>query len=181
MILRLTTELGRKIGVTPQQRLPADPNPFADWSVRVFRVDRHPYVIVTNTASLYSMLMPGEGIKGEAAFLSRLKGTMERFLKEDGLAAVFEEFVAPSASRILYSKALDRGVTGSMNDCVKSAEWGLLEMGMSLDDISRQLNGTPSTYIRLDSTHEFPQRNFRRLYNQLSGAGIGQSPTEEER
>ncbi len=36
MILRITAKLGKKIGVSPPGSLPADPNPFADWSARLF-------------------------------------------------------------------------------------------------------------------------------------------------
>ena len=62
MILRVTAKLGKKIGIDPATRLDRDPNPFTDWTADLFRAGRVQYILVTNTASLYSMLMYGKGI-----------------------------------------------------------------------------------------------------------------------
>ena len=54
MIVRVSAKLGKKIDLSPDRVLPAHPNPFADWSSHLFRADRTQYILITNTASLYS-------------------------------------------------------------------------------------------------------------------------------
>jgi hypothetical protein len=55
MILRLSGKIAKKIHVKPAAVLPADSNPYADWSTHVFLAARTQYILVTNTASLYSL------------------------------------------------------------------------------------------------------------------------------
>jgi uncharacterized protein DUF6933 len=45
--------LGKKIHLAPARWLPADANPFADWSAHLFTAERVQYLMLTNTASLY--------------------------------------------------------------------------------------------------------------------------------
>ena len=71
MIFRISTKLGKKIHVTPDKMLPVDPNPFADWSANLFDVGRSQYVLITNTISLYSVVMPGRGLRNNRLFLER--------------------------------------------------------------------------------------------------------------
>ena len=54
MIFRLSTKLATKLKVAPSKVLPLDKNPFADWSAHFFMGERTQFLIVTNTASLYS-------------------------------------------------------------------------------------------------------------------------------
>ncbi len=59
MVLRLSQKVAKKIKTEPTQVLPLGKNPFADWSVHAFTADRSHYLILTNTASLYSTVMHG--------------------------------------------------------------------------------------------------------------------------
>jgi hypothetical protein len=54
MIFRLSAKLTVKLKLRPSEVLPPDPNPFADWSAHLFPADRTQYLIISNTASLYS-------------------------------------------------------------------------------------------------------------------------------
>ncbi len=65
MIIRLTAKLGKKIKNIPSATLPPDSNPFADWSAHLFTAERRQYILVANTSSLYSVVMPGKGITSE--------------------------------------------------------------------------------------------------------------------
>lgn len=68
MILRITAQLGKKLGFTPSQVLPMDTNPFTDWAAHLFRADRTQYILLTNTATLYSVVMYGRGITDYSDF-----------------------------------------------------------------------------------------------------------------
>ena len=60
MILRLSQKLCTKIKAGSLKTMPLDENPFADWSAHLFVVDRTQYIIVSNTASIYSCVMYGK-------------------------------------------------------------------------------------------------------------------------
>ncbi len=59
MIIRLSQKLCTKIKAGKLKEMPLDENPYADWSANLFVVDRTQYIILSNTASLYSCVMYG--------------------------------------------------------------------------------------------------------------------------
>ena len=150
MIVRLTAKLGKKIGVVPSRLLPADKNPFADWSAHLFTADRTQYILVSNTVSLYSMLMYGRGITDDNWFLQRVTNTMGELMQDDGYQFIYERIIAPETARILFSKALNRSVTGSMNELVYQAQMLLTEKEMSPYDASFKLNEVLLSYLNYD-------------------------------
>lgn len=154
MIIRLTTKLGRKISVAPSMVLPADPNPFADWTAHLFYADRAQYIMITNTFSLYSMVMPGTGITTGSMFLHKVTNYMFDILHDDGLRFLFDRLISPAMVHISFSKTLNRSVTGSMNDLVHQAKAYLINDYISPLDVSFKLNDMPLSYIQYDSPRE---------------------------
>ena len=159
MIVRVSAKMGKKIHVSPAKSLPADPNPFADWSAHLFTADRTQYILITNTPSLYSMVMYGRGITDDNQFLSRITNTMGEFLSDDGHRFLFERLVAPSSARVAFSKPLNRAVIGSMNDLVFQAKVCLSEQEMSPWDTSFRLNELPMSCLKYAN----PREAFLRL------------------
>lgn len=150
MILRVTAKLGRAIGVSPSVSLPADPSPFVDWTAHLFHAVRIPYIIITNTTSLYSMVMDGRGVTTNSLFLQKAMGTMLETLSRDGLRLIFDRLIVPSTARIWFSKTISRSVTGSMNDLVFQAKLFFRDECLSPSDVSSRLNQTPLSYIGYD-------------------------------
>ncbi len=159
MIVRVSAKLGTKIHLNPAKSLPADPNPFADWSAHLFTADRAQYILVTNTASLYSMVMIGKGITDDCRFLDEVTSYMSEFIRDDGHTFIFERLIAPSMVHVSFSKALNRAVTGSMNDLVFQAKVRLIEQEMSPYDTSLLLNDVPMGYLKYD----MPRQAFLKL------------------
>ena len=159
MIIRLSARLARKIRVSDLAPLPADPNPFADWSCHLFTAERVQYILITNTPSLYSMVMYGRGITDDGAFLKRVTSYMGEFMRDDGHAFIYERLVAPAAATVTFSKALSRRVTDSMNDLVFQAKIHLEREEISPYDLSFRLNETPMSYLGYDN----PRRAFHSL------------------
>ena len=147
MIFRISAKLGKKIHVTPDRILPVDPNPFADWSANLFTVGRTQYVLVTNTISLYSMVMFGRGLRNDRLFLERARDSMSDVLRSAGHGSIFEKYIVPSMDDVRFSKALNRSVTGSMNDFIFQAKYELIEPELSLNEISFRLNESPMSYL----------------------------------
>ena len=143
MIIRLSQKLAKKIKTVPTCVLPPDGNPLADWSAHLFTVARAHYILLTNTASLYSTVLHGGGIASDDTFLSRSLSQLHEFMIDDGQEFLYRQFLAPATRTIRFSKALNRSVIGSMNDLVFSAKVWLAEGDLAPHDVSFRLNETP--------------------------------------
>lgn len=142
MIFRLTQRLASKIKAGQLSESPLDENLYADWSARLFTVDRTQYIMLCNTASMYSVVTLGRGVKNKDLFIRHSRDAIREFMTEDGLGIIFTEFIAPADASVCYCKALNRSVTGSMNELVMYAKI-LLQIGeRSIFDVSRNLNDT---------------------------------------
>lgn len=120
-----------------------DDNPYGDWSANVFHGGRRQYILVTNTASLYSAIMPGAGITTGADLVVKTVELLEEALSRDGFRFLFERLVVPSPTEVASSKALNRSVTGSMNDFVQRAKYMLADTQVSPHDAAYRMNRTP--------------------------------------
>jgi hypothetical protein len=149
MIFRLTLKLSKKIGIVPLPALPSDKNnnPLMDWSAHLFTAQRTQYIILTNTASLYSMVMPGRGITSDRQFIRGVLSCMKEFMTIDGNQGIFEKGIEPESHDVFFSKATDRRVMGSMNDFIFQAKVHLIEGQQSPFDVSLLLNESPMSYL----------------------------------
>ncbi|MHC4715042.1 MAG: DUF6933 domain-containing protein [Planctomycetota bacterium] len=154
MIFRLTRKMAKKIHVAPLSRLPLDDNPFADWCAHLFRAERTQYIILTNTRSLYSMLIFGSGITDDDRFLKTAIGHVRDVLTADGFESVFDRFVAPATGLVRFATVGDRRVLGSMNDLVANARFYLAERGLSQHEASFHLNEMPMSLLGMRSPRE---------------------------
>ncbi|QDT39969.1 hypothetical protein Pan241w_00220 [Gimesia alba] len=59
MIFRLSHTLNQKIKTGKLTALPLHQSPFGDWSCHLFYGNRSPYILLCNSKSLYSCVMPG--------------------------------------------------------------------------------------------------------------------------
>jgi hypothetical protein len=160
MIFRLTLKLSKKIGLAPLPAIPFDEirNPLLDWSTHLFTAQRIQYIILTNTVSLYSMVMFGRGITNDKQFIRGVLSYLREFMTIDGNKFIFEKYIEPQEKDIFFSKIVDRRVMGSMNDLVFQAKVHL-NMGKSPCDVSFLLNETPMSYLG----YGHPRDAFRKL------------------
>lgn len=143
MIFRLSSKLAAKLKVRVLRVLPLDRSAFADWSVHLFTAERTQFVIVTNTASLYSVVLHGRGISTAEHFSRQVLASIQDRMERDGLAPIYQGFVAPARDKVQFSKALNRSVTGSMNDLIFHAKHWLAEGGSTLHETAVRLNDIP--------------------------------------
>jgi hypothetical protein len=159
MIFRISQKLGQKMKVGPVEHRPLDANALADWSAHLFTAGRVNHVILTNTRSLYSVLMLGRGITNQSQFVERALACIEEFMAEEGQGSVFKRLIAPAAASIRFSTALNRSVVGSINDSVHIAKMMLTEDKLSLHEAASMLNQMPMSYLDYDN----PRERFRSL------------------
>jgi len=146
MILRLSQKLNTKIKAGKLIEMPLDENPYADWSCHLFTADRTQYIILMNTASLYSCVMYGRRISDDSTFIARALDTIRDFTADDGKQFIYRKFIAPSSGTVSFAKALNRSVTGSMNDHIHAVKF-VLEDDMAPSDIGYRLNETPMSAL----------------------------------
>jgi len=147
MIFRLSQKLAKKLKIPVPRPAPADPNPFADWSGHLFTADRTQYLILTNTPSLYSTVIYGKGISNDSQFLDRALSSISEFMVADGQEFAFRTSIAPAAGTVRFASALNRSVTGSMNDLVNAAQIWLTEGDLSPFDVGLKLNDMPMSCL----------------------------------
>lgn len=164
MILRLSQKLNTKIKAGKLTEMPLDENPYADWSCHLFTADRTQYIILMNTASLYSCVMYGRGITDDCIFIDRALDTIREFTADDGQQFIYRKFIAPSAASVSFAKALNRSVTGSMTDHIHTAKF-MIEDDMAPSEIGYRLNETPmSALVGPDGRkYGYPKEVFKRL------------------
>ena len=164
MIFRLSEKLKAKIKAGILATLPLDENPFIDWSAHLFVAERTQYILLSNTKSLYSTVLPGKGITDEKTFVESALGSIREFMDADGQEGVYERLVVPVSGSVQFAKALNRSVTGSMNDMAKHAAFWLAEGEVLPVEIGSRLKDIPMSALKHDhSTHGFPRDAFKAM------------------
>lgn len=159
MIFRLTTKLSQKIKVALPGVLPAAEHPLLDWSAHLFLDSRIQYVLLTNTASLYSAIMPGRGVATADTFVEDAFAAIGERMCRDGWTDAFRQVLLPARGQIKFSKALNRSVTGSMNDMIFAAKLYLANGDLPRPEIERRLNNGPLSAIE----YRLPREVMREL------------------
>jgi len=171
MILRLTLKLAKKIGLAPLPAIPCDENrnPILDWNANLFTVQRTQFIILTNTASLYSLLLHERGITNDRQFVREALRSMEEFMTLDANEIMYDNFIEPESKIMYFSKIIDRRILGSMNDLIFQAMVYLSEGKKSPFDVSFLLNESPMSYLNYSN----PKTEFRKLYFTEDGDSPG--------
>jgi hypothetical protein len=169
MIFRLSDKLNAKIKAETLATLPLDENPFADWSAGLFLVGRSQYILLANTKSLYSTVLPGKGVTDEKTFVERALNSIREFMDADGQEGVYERLVAPVSGSVRFAKALNRSVTGSMNDMTKHAAYYLAVGDVSPFEIGSRLKEIPMSALKHDgSAYGFPRDVFAEMVSRAT-------------
>lgn len=170
MILRLSQKLNTKIKAGTLKTLPLDENPLADWSGHLFVVDRTQYILLSNTKTLYSVVTFGKGITNDSHFIERALSSIREFMQGDGYEAEYLRFIAPATARVQFAKALDRTVTGSLNELVQAATYCLEDGVRSPFDVSVELNDLLLSAIASSKADKYgkPNEAFESLVNNYS-------------
>jgi len=165
MIIRLSQKLGIRIKVGVLRALPPDENPFADWSAQLFMVGRTSYIIVCNTRSLYSIVTYAKGMTRDDRFIPHMLDSIREYMEDDGLRCAFERQIAPVTHTVIFAKALNRSVTGSMNELIAYAKLILADGEMSPYDVNQELNSFLLSSLAELGHHGYgePGEAFKRL------------------
>lgn len=143
VVLRLSGKLGTKIKIAPKAVLPLHVNPLADWSGHVFTASRTQYLILTNTASLYSAIGYARGMTNESAFIVAALARIRDAMTDDGFEGTYLQCLVPETGTVRFSKAFSRSVTGSVNDMIQCWKF-LLDRGEEAPfEVAHRMNDMP--------------------------------------
>jgi hypothetical protein len=164
VIFRLSQKMNAKIRAGALASLATDDNPFADWSAQLFLAGRVQYILLSNTKALYSVVMYGKGITDDSVFIDRALTSIHEFMEADGLGFIYHRFIVPATGVVRFAKALDRSVTGSMNELTKFAIDDLAGGEMSPFEVGMSLNKVLLSAIATDgSGYGYPRDAFKAM------------------
>lgn len=140
MVLRFSLKLSARLKTGTLRPLPLDSDAVADWTSHLFFLDRTPYILVSNTETLYSIVLYAKGVTNDSVFISRVLTTLREFMEADGLAFAYDRFISPRTGLIQFASTFSRSVTGSMNELIAHAKVLLADDETSPFDLGFRLN-----------------------------------------
>lgn len=154
VVLRLSGKLGTKIKIAPKAVLPLDVNPLADWSGHLFTANRTQYLILTNTASLYSAIGYARGMTNDSAFIVAALAIIRGDMADDGFEETYLQRIVPETGTVRFSKAFSRSVTGSMNDMIRCWKFQLERGEESPFEVAHRMNDMPMKALKYSNPRE---------------------------
>jgi hypothetical protein len=178
MIFRLSQKLSTKIKAGTLGALALHENPLADWSAHVFVAGRTQYILLSNTKSLYSTVLYGKGITNDSQFIERAVSSIREVMADGGLEIAFRRFIAPASSSVRFAKALDRSVTGSMNDLINHATAWLADGDVAPRDVGSWLNDRLLSALAISKAFPYgkPREAFQALLDKAETSTSSSEP-----
>lgn len=174
MIFRLSHELNAKIKAGPLATIPAQGNPFVDWSSHLFTAERTQYILLSNTKTLYSTVLYGRGLTDDNRFIRQALNSIRDALKEDDQDEVCRRLIEPASGQVRFARASSRSVTGSMNELIVQAKFRLAEDEMSPFDVGLWLNEVPLSALSAGEVREYatPRAAFKAMVDANGPDGV---------
>ncbi len=110
--------------------------------------------MLTNSRSLYTVIMPGKGITSEGFFAKATLKYLYEYMVLDNTAYLFDAHFAPHIDTVTFCKAGDRRVLGSMNDLIYHAKVYILDGQLSATIANKRLNEMPMSMIEMGRPRE---------------------------
>ena len=143
MIIRFTEKLATKLKLGPITKIDDQPtNPYLEWYANYFTANRVQYILITNAASLLTIVMYGRGISDRGLFQEQFISQLGEYLKEIGCKPIFDRIIKSDMGPTILSKNIDKSVTGSMTRMIYFLKLKLETNDMSPWDLMEFINTT---------------------------------------
>ncbi len=110
-------------------------------------VSRWQFIILTNSQTLYSIIIEGKGISNKDSFLVQAQKGIYDQLVFDGNGSLYETYLAPFANSVEFYRPSNRRILGSMKELIFQVKVDLLEFGLSLPLVNTRINETPMSML----------------------------------
>ena len=159
MVIHFTKKLRDKLHLDEVTEMDVPAGPHLRWYARLLRARRLQYIVTTNAASLFSVVVYGRGLTDSGDYILRFLSELRDHLDDLGLQLIYKRVIAPSTGAVTLAKAVDRSVLGSMNDMVRLCKDRLDLEDVSPWELSKHLNGVPFGALK----YGFPREVFPRM------------------
>lgn len=170
MIFRLSQAMNARIKAGALEALSLHENPLLDWSAHLFPVGRSNFILISNTGSLLSAVVSGQGITSVDGFRERAIDGIRACLTALGYESLDRTIIPADSGPVRFAKALSRSVSGSMNELIKCAESHMSEGDLTLPEVADRLNDTLLSALAAGGSLRYgkPREAFRVM---MDGAG----------
>ena len=144
-IIRCTQKMLHELQVDPLECVEPT-NWLESWHANVFTIERRKCVLVSNDATLYSMLFLGLKKSDFSDFQFLLNETFFKSMLGDGLPQNLIERGLNVGDEVVYTKSTDRRVQGSMNRVILCLKY-IIVMNEDCDN---------PTFLSQNSINEMP-------------------------
>lgn len=177
MIFRLSQALNTRVKAGALEALSLHENPLLDWSAHLFSVGRSRFILLSNTASLLSAVVPGKGVMSVKVFRDRASDGIRACLAALGYEALIRTVTADHDGPVRFARALNRSVSGSMGELVGCAEVCMVEGERTLPEVGDRLNDTLLSALAGTGSHGHgtPREAFR----VMAGGAVPHVPHNE--
>jgi hypothetical protein len=111
------------------------------WYGNTFEAGGVSYILTTNAASLYSVVLAAGDLGDARAYVRAFLGALETQMKAEGLAALYDEVIAPASGEVVLAKTADRKVLGTMKQMAQECAIGVAYHDAGPVGLSEQING----------------------------------------
>jgi len=116
-------------------------------------------------------VLHGKGATSDSHFIEVTLDGIKELLADQGHESAYRRFIAPSVESVHFAKALDRSVTGSINDMIKHATYWLNDGDLSPHEIGIRLNEIPMSALGNGKSGSYgrPRDAFKELLSEVEG------------
>ena len=155
MIIRFTEKLAKKLKLGPITKIDNKPdNPYLEWYVNYFTANRVQYILVTNAASLLTIVLYGRGISDYGLFQKQFISQLGDYLREIDCEQISDRIIMSDMGPTILSKNVDKSVTGSMTRMIYFFKLKLEVNDMSPWDLTKYINTTNFNAIDFQEPNE---------------------------
>ena len=104
LVLHLTKKLQSKLGSPALQQEHVETRPHLRWYANIFTADRTQYVLTTNAASLFSVVMYKRGLTHDGLYITRFLGTLREHMEDEGLELIYQRCIMPIPARSCWPR-----------------------------------------------------------------------------
>jgi hypothetical protein len=159
VVIHFTAKLREKLHLAEVTEEPVAAGAHLRWYAHLFRMDGVQYILTTNAASLYSVVMFGRGVTDSDLYLRQFLASLRDQLEAADMQMIYKRCIAPHTGTVTLARTEDRSVLGSMNDMVFHCKHRLERGDVSPWELGEWLNTTPYGAIG----YQIPKQTFVQL------------------